>query len=59
MNRRRLSALLTAFAVLAGVAGITFCRDFFPGPQLMSRTWGAGVMVKIGDLPTLNGRSWG
>jgi hypothetical protein len=58
MNRRRLGALLTAFAVLAGLTGIVLGRDF-PGVQPNSRTWGAPVSVHLGDLPTMDGRSWG
>ena len=58
MNRRRFSTLLATFAVLAGVVGV-----FHTGAetQAQSRTWAGGAVVQVhaGDLPTVNGRTWG
>jgi hypothetical protein len=59
MNRRRFSTLLATFAVLAGVVGGVFHAG--SETQARSRTWAgsAVVQVYVGDLPTVNGRTWG
>lgn len=74
MNRQRLTALLTATAVLAGVFGILNGAM----PQMMSRTWADGapaavhaakLMVKVPTVTkkgkgrtvkvvTTHGRTW-
>ena len=66
MNRRRLSGLVAASAVLAAVAGLV--GSAHPSPTMdLSRTWAAtgaststgqptGVVLR--DLPTTDGRTW-
>jgi hypothetical protein len=58
MNRRRLSALMTVFALLVGFTGFTIGRGDHQQSQ-RSRTWAAPVHGQHLDPPIeINGRSW-